>query len=243
MTLETSIPFEITHQPDEETCGPSCLHALYRYYGDAMPLERIIREVPSVEGGGTIAVLLANHALKRGYRATIYTYNLLVFDPTWFQPGATDIRDRLRAQIAAKDNDKIRFASEAYIEFVERGGVLRFEDLQGRLIRRYLNRHHPIITGLSATYLYRSMREYGEAMKPDDARGEPSGHFVVLCGYDRGQRVVQIADPYARNPVAGPESYMVNINRVMGAIMLGVITFDANLLIIRPRDKRDAPHT
>ena len=33
----------------------------------------------------TLAVLLGCHALRRGYEATIYTFNLQVFDPTWFE--------------------------------------------------------------------------------------------------------------------------------------------------------------
>ena len=80
--METRLEFDILPQPDNMTCGPTCLHALYRYYGDELPLETVIEEVESLEGGGTLAVLLACHALRRGYDATIYTYNLKVLDPT-----------------------------------------------------------------------------------------------------------------------------------------------------------------
>jgi len=41
--------------------------------------------------GGTLAVNLANHALRRGYRALIVTYNLTVFDPSWFRADRPDL--------------------------------------------------------------------------------------------------------------------------------------------------------
>jgi ABC-type bacteriocin/lantibiotic exporter with double-glycine peptidase domain len=55
--------FDILPQPDDSTCGPTCLHAIYRYFGDEVPLDQVIREVPSLHSGGTLAVMLRNHAL------------------------------------------------------------------------------------------------------------------------------------------------------------------------------------
>ena len=77
---------EINLQPTDETCGPTCLHALYQYYGDNISIQTLIDEVERVDNGGTLAPLLGAHALKRGYRSEIYVYNLRVFDPSWFYP-------------------------------------------------------------------------------------------------------------------------------------------------------------
>ena len=85
MRKEINLGFDIQAQPDDVTCGPTCLHSLYQYYGDKIPLKDVIRDVKSLRTGGTLAVMLGNHALKRGYKAHIYTYNLNVFDPTWFK--------------------------------------------------------------------------------------------------------------------------------------------------------------
>jgi hypothetical protein len=237
-TEQMQLKFTILPQPDEITCGPTCLHALYGYYGDKLSLDQVIAEVPMLEGGGTLAVLLACHALRRGYRARIYTYKLQLFDPTWLAPGAPDLRENLRRQMAFKPDAKLQTTSRAYLEFLELGGELRFEDLTTALIRKYLNRSVPIITGLSATYLYRSPREFGPNADYDDIRGEPSGHFVVLCGYDREARTVRVADPLLPNPVAPAQLYEISIDRVLCAILLGVLTYDANLLIIQPRAER-----
>jgi hypothetical protein len=229
------LPIDIRRQPDETTCGPTCLDAVYRYYGDGLPLETIISETRRFEEGGTLAVYLACHALGRGYRATLYTYNVHVFDPSWFGGEPTDIRERLRRQAAFKDSTKLRATTDAYLDFLERGGVVKLEDLTPALLRRYLEHSTPILTGLSATYLYRTPRETSHAY--DDLRGVASGHFVVLCGYDTEKDEVRVADPSLPNPFSG-HYYSVAIHRLIGAVYLGVVTEDANLLVLEPGHSR-----
>lgn len=228
-------------QPTDTTCGPTCLQAVYRYYGDDVGLGEVIAEVPSLADGGTLAVLLACHALRRGYRATIYTYNLQVFDPTWFSAPDVNLRARLGAQLVAKTDDKLLVATQGYLDFLALGGVVRFEDLTAALIRKYLKRAIPILTGLSATFLHRTAREFGPQCFEDDVRGSPTGHFVVLCGYDREERTVLLADPLHPNPLAQSHIYAATIERVIGAIYLGVLTHDANLLIIEPPSAGQGP--
>jgi hypothetical protein len=229
----TKLHLDISMQPDDITCGPACLHSVYEYYGDSISLQQVITEVKSLKGGGTLAVLLANHALKRGYRATIYTYNLHVFDPTWFAEKES-VAEKLKQQEAIKNDEKLTFATHGYLEFLERGGSLLFEDLTIGLIRKFLKKSIPILTGLSSTYLYRAVRENPENDKDDNIAGIPTGHFVVLCGYDKSQREVLVADPYKMNPVSNDHYYMVSIARLLGAVLLGILTHDANLLIIEP---------
>lgn len=238
--METRLRLEILPQPDSTACGPTCLHAVYRYYQDDIPLDEVIQGTDRLESGGTLAVLLACHALRRGYQATIFTYNLRVFDPTWFTRPDVDLAERLKAQMRVKKGPRLTVASRAYLEFLQLGGRLRFEDLTPALIRRYLNRGIPILTGLSATYLYRCARDYGPDGADDDIRGEVSGHFVVLCGYDREKRLVLVADPLHPNPAFPGHLYEVNIDRVIGAILLGILTYDANLLIVEQKPYVDS---
>ncbi len=236
--MNTRLAFEILPQPDSESCGPTCLHAVYRYFGDEMPLPQVMDECARLEEGGTLAVLLGCHALRRGYEATIYTYNLQVFDPTWFHPKPLPLAEKLSAQMVVKDLPKLRFASEGYLDFLSLGGEIRMRDLSRNLIREHLNSSIPILTGLSATYLYYDAREFGPQWDPDDIRGVPAGHFVVLCGYDRTNKQVHVADPYQENPLAPERLYSVGVDRVINAILLGILTYDANLLVIQPRKPR-----
>ncbi len=230
----TKLHLDITMQPDDITCGPACLHSVYDYYGDTISLQQVITEVKSLKAGGTLAVLLANHALKRGYKATIFTYNLNVFDPTWFAEKES-LAEKLKAQAAIKNDEKLSFATHGYLEFLERGGTLLYEDLTIGLIRKFLTKSIPILTGLSSTYLYRSTRENPDNDQDDNIAGAPTGHFVVLSGYDRKKREVLVADPYKKNPVSNDHYYMVSIGRLLGAILLGILTHDANLLVIEPQ--------
>jgi hypothetical protein len=238
MNSKMHFALEILPQPDQFTCGPTCLQAVYRYYGDSVPLPKVIDEIPQLEDGGTLAVVMACHALARGYQATIYTYNVNVFDPTWFADGSALLAERLAAQEKAAESKRVKMACREYLDFIRLGGKLRMEDLTSELIRRFLKNSTPILTGLSATYLYRAKREFGRESIPDDVRGAPVGHFVVLCGYDQSNRTVLVADPLHPNPFATEQTYAVEIDRLKNAILLGIVTHDANLLIIEPRTNR-----
>ena len=89
----------------------------------------------SKTGGGTLAVFLGCHALARGYEARIYTYNLQVFDPTWFRPGGPPLAERLRVQKERKGWPKLHFATDAYLEFLRLGGDIRMKVLDRELMR------------------------------------------------------------------------------------------------------------
>jgi hypothetical protein len=238
--MKAELSLEVAAQPDDVTCGPTCLHAIYNYLGDPVSLEQILEETRMLPGGGTLEVFLANHALARGYRVRLHTCNLHLFDPTWFSLGPGEMAARLRQQASVKSDEKLQLATPGYLEFLERGGRLLFEDLTPALIRRYLNRGSPILAALSATYLYRSMRERPGDCEDDDVAGEPLGHFVVLAGYDRVRREVRVADPYRANPFSGEGIYAADIRRLVGALFLGIATYDGSLLVIEaPAGRKD----
>lgn len=231
------IPIKIHTQPDDSTCGPTSLHAVYRYFRDPISLSEVIKEVPYLDEGGTLEVLLACHALRRGYRARIYTYNLHTIDPTWFALGNEEIIRKLEQQMLVKKGSKLHRASLAYIDFLQLGGELRCRDLTKVMLREYFEQGIPLLTGLSATYLYQSAREKVDELDKsmyDDVRGFPVGHFVVLCGFADDLKCVVVADPYRENPYSKNNYYEVKISHLINSIMLGMATFDANLLVIQP---------
>jgi hypothetical protein len=237
--VSTELTFEILAQPDDETCGPTCLHAVYRYLGDFLPLEQVIDEIPLLRTGGTLAPLLGLHALRRGHPVTIYTYNLEIFDPTWFGDGGSEVSRRLMEQADLRPSLPLVTATEAYLDFLAEGGEVRFEELTPDLIRGPLARGVPIMTGLSATYLYQSARERfdGRRAFDDPLRGSPTGHFVVLHGHDPTTDSVLVADPLHENPFETGPSYRVGMIRLLGAILLGVLTYDGNLLVVEPKQE------
>jgi hypothetical protein len=232
--IEMHLPLTILSQPTESTCGPTCLHAVYRYYQDSIPLEEVISGVETLEDGGTLAVFLGSHALQRGYQATIISYDLHFFDPTWFNTDpVVDLSYKLKLQAKHKSDSKLQIVTNAYLHFIELGGIVKFRDFNSELISDCFASGKPVIAGLSATFLYQSARETGgEKSDYDDVRGYSSGHFVVLHGYDNDEKKVHVADPLGPNPISVNRNYRIGIDRIVCATLLGVLTYDANLLII-----------
>ena len=230
------IELDMFAQPDETTCGPTCLHAVYRFYKDPIELLQVVKEVHTFEDGGTLAVWLGCHALRRGYQAELYTCNLQLFDPKWFVQKGVNLAEKLEEQLKYKHDPKLQRATVALQDFLKLGGIIKFEDFTRELIRKQLNQNLPILTGLSSTSLYRSSREISTSattIEYDDVRGEPGGHFLILCGYDKESKNVLIADPYIQNPFSVTLKYEVQIDRVISSILLGSSTFDNNFLIIK----------
>lgn len=232
----------IDTQPDDESCGPTSLQAIYNHYGLNLPLDDVIHSVERSHSGGTLAPMLGKHALLHGFKTTIYINSLNIFDPTWFEHGeavASTLLQKLNAQMRYKRTKGVLQASRAYMEYVALGGAIRFKTVSVQLLKEYFTQNIPILTGLSATYLYGSARERyskkGESFY-DDIKGTPCGHFVVLCGYDDRKRLIVVADPHRENPLSQNNYYRVSSNRLINAIMLGVLTYDANLLIIQPKE-------
>jgi hypothetical protein len=140
------------------------------------------------------------------------------------------LKQQMRYKVKKK---KLLVASRAYIKFLEAGGQIYQKELNAELIKSYLKKSIPILTGLSATYLYGTPREMAENGKFDSIKGEPVGHFVIINGYDEATQTVYLADPMNPNPLKS-QYYSVNFDRLINSIMLGIVTYDANLLIIEP---------
>ena len=229
------IPLEMPAQPSESTCGPTCLHAIYRFHQRNYPLDQLIGEIERDDEGGTVSVHLALHALRQGFKATTYSYNLKIFDPTWWNLEPAEMIAKLKQRIPTLDDPKLVETHRAYLEFLELGGRLRFHDLTPRLVRHLLSKGTPILTGLSATYLYQTVRELPDG-KNDDISGFPVGHFLVVNGYEDESDEVVVSDPYKGNPFNPRGYYRVDVHRFINAVMLGIVTYDANLLTLKPAE-------
>ncbi|QDV21951.1 Peptidase C39 family protein [Aureliella helgolandensis] len=257
--MKHALQVQIQSQPNDSSCGPTCLAAVYQYWNDPVDLNQLIIEIGELSSGGTLAVQLGCHALQRGYDAVITTHNLQVFDPSWFRepagPDANWLADKLKQQYAVKrtrpdtDQHRLQTATESYLKFLTLGGRIEMRPINEELIVSTLSDGKPMLCGVSATYLYQERRErwqpadaQGKTCVPDDIGGDPTGHFVVLHGYDPHSGNVQIADPLHPNPIAPSNQYVAARSRVTAAILLGIVTYDANLLTLTPRSMREASH-
>jgi hypothetical protein len=228
------LDLHVTQQPDDESCGITCLKAIYDYYAHPTSLATLQHEIEHWQTGGTVAVNLARHALAHGYDAEIYTYNLKIFDPTWKDLPPKELSHKLRLRQrrvrSVKQKEVIRF----YQDFLKKGGKVRFDDLDEDLMGRLFRQHKPVICGLSATYLYQQPRETHDNVE-DDVAGNPVGHFVVVSAWDPHTRMVTIQDPLRKNPFSETGTYRLPFVKFSNAVMLGILTYDENLLAIAKR--------
>lgn len=139
------IDLTIHTQPDDETCGPTSLHAIYRYYGLNLDLSEVIKNVERSLSGGTLAPMLGKHALLHGFQVIIYINNLNIFDPTWFdfeQGRACHdlLKIKLHAQMRYKRTKGILQASQAYLDYLELGGEVHFRTLSVQLLKDYFSK-------------------------------------------------------------------------------------------------------
>ena len=129
--MDADLNVLIERQPDYTTCGPTALHAIYRYYEDPIDLKTVIAETPKLPTGGTLGVHLSVHALRHGYDVTTWVCNVRHMDPTWFQK-PTDVLAKLKARAAAKnfaDDPRYGPAMEAVEQYMELGGKLVWGNL------------------------------------------------------------------------------------------------------------------
>lgn len=221
-------------QPDDVTCGPTCLAKVYRYFGLEVPLETVVGEIDRNEDGGTLAVFLGLAALRRGLHANLYSYDLRIFDPTWRNLDSQTLAEKIRLRIPHLARPKARRSAIAYLDFLELGGKLVFEELTPALLKRILDRNHPILAGLSATHLYGFSRERHDpvthALVDDDIAGDPVGHFVVITGYEHWGRRFILRDPSAHVPATRDGRLVVEAQKLINSILLGDLTYDAVLL-------------
>lgn len=222
-------------QPDDFSCGPTCLFKVLRGFGDQRRFEEVDALVRRTDNGGTLGVFVGQAAIDLGYEATIYSYNLRVCDPTWSVLPPPQLADKLAARAAVVQEPKLRDAIDAYSKFVRSGGHVRFDDLSVELLVALLDAGHPIMCGLSATYLYQTPRENPQTNGIDDVAGEPEGHFLVVCGYRQHGRHFIVSDPYRGLPMTVTGTYEVGAQRLLNAILLGDVTHDGVLLVVAPR--------
>ncbi|HEV2148315.1 MAG TPA: cysteine peptidase family C39 domain-containing protein [Longimicrobiaceae bacterium] len=232
-------------QPDDVTCGPTCLRKVYQYYGLELELAQVLGEIDRNEDGGTLAVFLGIAALRREFRARLYAYDLRIFDPSWFDIPMPELAEKVHRRIPFLTSAKTIRAARAYLEFLELGGEVAFEELTPGLLKEILDRDHPILAGLSATYLYRWKRERQleelDELVPDDVRGEPTGHFIVIAGYEQWGRRFSLRDPSAHVPDADEGRQVVDAQRLINSILLGDLTYDAVLLELWRGDAEGSP--
>jgi hypothetical protein len=236
-------------QPDDISCGPTCLAQVMRFHSDLLadPTDLGARLTRNPDGG-TLAVHIGQLALDLGWHARLYPLGMRVFDPTWWSLSPTELAGKLSARAAGLPEGDAREDVEHWLRFVQCGGELCFAEPDPTLLMGILDRNRPVICGLSATWLYREARTNPFTNALDDVLGWPTGHFVTIVGYaDSGARF-HVVDPspdadrvFDDTPElycsSGRGRYLLPADRLIHSILLGDATRDAVLLEVwKPTD-------
>lgn len=234
-------------QPDDVSCGPTCLAQVLTYYGDLRPISSLTARIRRNRDGGTLAVHIAALALELGYQVRLYPFGVRVFDPTWWDCDGEELHDLLHARARrlvelGAPADEVE-SVEAWRDLIAAGGRVAFHEPTTQLVARVIDRGRPLIVGLNATWLYREIRHRPDDNQPDAFGGWPVGHFVVVCGYTGHGRHLHVRDPSEDAPEhLHPEgahrgSYPVPGDRLIHAVLLGDLTRDAVMIEIWPRHR------
>lgn len=241
--IARDLPVQRFLQPDDTTCGPTCLRKVYDFYGFDIDMDDVVEAIERNEDGGTLAVFLGMAAMRRGLRARIYSYDLQIFDPTWTHLPREQLVQKIRARSPYLIDPKRRGAASAYVRYLEKGGELAFDELTPSLFKSIIDRGHPVLAGLSATYLYGFARERWDPINgrlvDDDVAGDPTGHFIVVSGYDQWGRRLTVLDPSEHVPASEDGRLIVSAERLINSILLGDVTYDAVLLELWPAEEEE----
>jgi len=232
-SLRLPVPRQV--QPDDVSCGPTALSSVLRFYGAALDLPAVRAATPVNPDGGTLAPHLGSAALVLGYQVRAHPLALGIFDPTWRDLPPAELRDRLDRRTLLLPDGRTRRVHQAWRAFLDAGGQVVLGELRAGELVAALDRGHPLICGLSVTWLYQQARERAADNEPDDIGGEPVGHFVVVCGYEDSGRSFVVADPWPQPPFAQNDGlYVVSRRRLTQAILLGDATHDAVIVEVLP---------
>jgi len=74
------LPIHILPQPDDETCGPTCLHAVYRFWGEDIGLDEAMPSHPEwtptlrrMLGAGTLSSRIRSCVPPAPSRSALHT--------------------------------------------------------------------------------------------------------------------------------------------------------------------------
>ncbi|MCB9691481.1 MAG: C39 family peptidase [Alphaproteobacteria bacterium] len=222
-------------QPDEVSCGPTCLAAVLQFHGVDTDVARVRAKTPRNPDGGTFAPYLGRAAIAHGMRVCCHPFAVQVFDPSWWDLPHDEVARRLRLRTEGLKPGRLRRVHEAWLAYMMDGGDVELGELRTHRLTDALDAGHPLICGLSITWLYQEPRERPHDNQDDDIHGAPVGHFVVVTGYAEGGDSFFVTDPWPQPPFDREEGvYTVGRRRLTQAILLGDATHDAVIVEILP---------
>ena len=197
------------------SCGPSSVQQILHYYGIKKDLNKIMDEMSLFDKGGTTGDgAMGSYLLDWGMDVEIYTIDTKLFDPSWFNLSRGRLLKKLDESKSISRGFK-RYEYKGFIDFLNKGGKLRFEAIDLRTIKDNIKMKTPMMAGVDDSLLYGKKRSR-KSFYDDDMRGKVWGHELVIAGY-RGDRLF-VVDPFPMNPFSRDGKYFVKANDLLANI-------------------------
>lgn len=223
----------ILPQINHQLSGAETLRGIYAYYGEDISMDDLVVSTTRFSNRRLRPLALAIDALERGYAVTVHCCDTRIFDLSWMGLVSSELKEKLEYHKSKADSVHLTQTFDAYIQILEKGGTIDLSEINRAVIRKAVELKAPIIAAVSATHLFHSKREYLDSKdRPvlDDAKGKTAGHLVAVTAWVGKE--ITLHDPYLANPITGKAKYKVYISRLMRSILLGVLSYDAQMVVI-----------
>lgn len=214
---------------------------LLSHYGMDVTATAILAELPGLttdDGAewGTVAPELAAFCMKKGFHATVHTFDCRIVDLSWADFPPEKMLARLREVkstrlIPTLGKNVTDLFVQGYIDLLEAGGELRIRPYVTSALLDELLTTGPFMTTVCMGAFYGKGRaRRGDDGKGilDDVRGSIGTHFVIVRGRDEAGRYL-IADPGKADGL-----YAVEREHLLGSIMAAQRDCENVLFLIDP---------
>lgn len=209
-------PITIAEQPTQVSCGQTALAMLLSYFDDRIAPEELMKDIPMLKTDdgkdwGTVIPDLAHWCMRRGYQATLHTFDSQLVHQTWAQLETDAIIHELKTLrdtfvFPTIGTHISRTFIDAYVRYLSDGGILIIAPCITLSLIHTLLTNGPFIATVSYANLYTAKG------------GTTATHFVVVYGSDANGNIL-IADPWKDNGFQ-----TVDPERLIGAVMAAQMT-------------------
>jgi hypothetical protein len=202
-------------QDGPTACTNACLRMVAGYFGRELERDAIDRALFKDSAGCSFNTDLARIALRHGFAADCYGYNLYLTDPADAGLSPAALLDRLRRERAHLRDPWYRPMLESIVAALQEGVHYAVRRPAFEIAASYLRARIPVIAVVSYPALH-------------GVRGNPfSGHDVVLTGYD-GRRVFFV------DPLHGEERSVTRAHFMFALHSRSAIGTSDYFTVIRP---------
>ncbi len=222
-----AIKHQIRHhlQPTGLSCGQTCVSMLLSHYGYDLSPKEVLEEMAGLRTDdghewGTVTPSLASLCIRKGFGATVYSFDCRITDHSWIDKSPEQILRRLKAIKKKRviptlgKNVTERFV-QAYIDLLTAGGTLIIQPFVTEKLMDGLLKKGPFVTTVCMGAYYGKGRYRSTGLHKgvlDDVNGTIGTHFLVVYGKNaKGQYL--IADPGRKEPA------LVDHDHLIGSIM------------------------